>query len=158
LTVSVAFAAPTTREGIDVGIFSRFSNRGFQERTTEHLIERTGCSPEVAKLAALAMHPFNKPPKDHQLEQVVRKLSRQFAAELSNLQTEDEVRAASRHTVQRFYHLAEFAGEEVLTKESTQALDEAGRPGESSLEIFGSKGEIFKEFGISLLDYHRDSY
>jgi hypothetical protein len=111
-------------------VFGRYSNEAFQARTEKRLIARTGCSPQAARSAAVALHPFSSRPESRALEKAVRRASRAFAPALRRARDEPEVLAAARPVVEGFGREAR-APQELLSGGTTyeyewrKALDDA---------------------------------
>ena len=132
-----------------MGLFSRFGNAAFQEKTSTKLQERCNASPEVAQLAAWAMHPFDDGHgPNRELEKYVRPRSRRFAVELRSVDDEDGLRQLARAYVQPFYHAARALGDDFYTNAWMHALDAAATNGETSLDVFGNGAKVRFELGL----------
>lgn len=128
-----------------------FSNEAFRERTARKLIARTGCSPEAARLAAIALHPFSNQPESRELEKAVRRMSRAFAVTLRGARDEAEVLAAARPVVEGFVAVAAYATTLGIpsfgdnTYEWGKALDEAAEPVDPGAAEFAARADALAE-------------
>ena len=103
--------------------------------------ERTfGVDTGVAALGAIALHPFvrgSPRPSNGEFMKVVRMGSYRFALDVRSVKSGDELLALARATVQPWARAAQDLGEEHCRREFFDALDTAGRAGETALDIFG---------------------
>jgi len=114
--------------------------RGQRARAQRRFERRFGVDAGVAALGAIALHPFvggaPRPGNDWFLK-LVRMGSYRFALDLRRVKSGDELLALARTTVQPWARAAEDLGEEHYRREFFDALDAAGREGETALDIFG---------------------
>jgi hypothetical protein len=78
------------------------SNDAFRKRTSRQLIARSGCSTDVAHLAAVALHPFSSRPASRAFEVAVRRASRSFSSTLRQARDEAEIFEVTRPVVEEF--------------------------------------------------------
>ena len=114
---------------------------GLRPRAQEQFESDYGVDDGTAALAAMALHPFvtgSPQPANSTFTKTIRKDSRRFASRSRTVASGDELRALARATVQPWARTARHLGEEHYAREFLEALDEAGRPGESEFDVFGS--------------------
>ncbi len=113
---------------------------GHRARAQQRFERRFGVDAGVAALGAIALHPFVRGSPRHTNDQflkVVRMGSYRFALDVRNVKSGDELLARARATVQPWARAAQDLGEEHYRREFFDALDAAGRAGETALDIFG---------------------
>ena len=108
-------------------MFSRLSNSAFRERTTKRLIRRHGCSVEAAQLAAVVLHPFDRPPQSRHFEKFVRRVSWEFARHLRSARDEQTVLGLSEIAIEAFDEAAWACGERGFAYEWRHALNAVPR-------------------------------